>query len=475
MAFNLGSFAGGLASGASNTYMSLNQIENMKQERAFKEEERAKQNALDTAYAETYGAGDTKTNVSYGIPGADGTKPTEYTDVDGPGVAPTTTQTAYTAKQKAEDFQRKAAALGARGTDVQKTMAGGYQLENERRTNETNQKKFELIQARNESEATLKGFVDAKDPAGLVGHFGPMLAAQTGHSYAMVSGPKGQTVEIRDGKGKLVESHKADAEYIAGKLGPAMEDHYLSQFSALDPEFGLKVRKDKRESRELDIKEPYYKAEANKANAQASALGAADSDRRKTSSPVYQKMLEQGNEITDKLNTTTDPKERALLQREADMHQVKIANFLGKTLVPKDRGVSNELSPVKDNPGMFVANSGIYYRQDGDSFTPILTPALAAKVKSEADAVKAENAVASKRTQALAPRASGSHTPVDTWKPAGMAPGLPSGARAELADIDARLKLVGISPETEADLLLRRQSLLGGNTGNRLLNARGID
>jgi hypothetical protein len=157
------------------------------------------------------------------------------------------------------------------------------------------------------------------------------------------------------------------------------------------------------------------------------------------------------------------------------MHQVKIANFLGKTLVPKDRGVSNELSPVKDNPGMFVANSGIYYRQDGDSFTPILTPALAAKVKSEAEAVKAENADASKRTQALAPRSSGSHTPVDTWKPAGMAPGLPSGARAALADINARLKLVGISPETEADLLLRRQSLLGGNTGNRLLNARGID
>lgn len=56
-----------------------------------------------------------------------------------------------------------------------------------------------------------------------------------------------------------------------------------------------------------------------------------------------------------------------------------------------------------------------------------------------------------------------------------MAPGLPSSARSELADINARLKLVGISPETEADLLLRRQSLLGGNTGNRLLNARGID
>ena len=475
MAFNLGAFAGGLAKGGMDTYSNLVDIEAKQKETQRREAEWKAQDALDKAYAETYGAGDTKTNVAYGVPGADGSKPVEYSDADGPAVAPVTTQSKYTAQQKAEDFQRKAAALGARGIDIQKTTAGGYQLENERRTNEINQKKFSLIQERAEAEATLKTLAENGDTAGIVNHFGPLMAAQTGNSYALVNGPKGQTVEVRDGKGKLIESHKADAASLAGKLGTAMEDHYLNQFAAVDPEFGLKVRKDKRESRELDIKEPYYKAEANKANAQASALGAADSERRKTSSPAYQKMLEQGNTLVDKLNNSTDPKERVALQRQLDTHQVQIANYLGKTLVPKERGNPNELAPVKDNPGMFVASNGIYYRQDGDSMTPIVTPQLKATLAKEAAAAKQDQTAGDKRTQALGARSGGSHAAVDTWKPSTAVSGVPTDARAELTDINRRLQLAGISPETEASLLLRKQELLGTGSGNRLLNARGID
>lgn len=475
MAFNLGAFAGGLAKGGMDTYQTLTAIQR-EQEKADREKaEQAKADALDKAYAQTYGAGDTQTKVSYGVPGTEGAKPTEYTEMDAPAMAPTVTDTPYTAKQKAIDFQRTAARLGARGADVQKTMAGGYQLENERRTNEINQAKFDLVQERNDAEAKLKGFIENKDVAGLVSHFGPALAAETGHSYALVSGPKGQTVDVLDAKGKKVDSFKADADILAKKLGPALEEHYLSKWAALDPEAALKLKSSKQKDRELDIKEPYYKAEANKANAQASALGAADSERRKTSSPAYQKMLEQGNALTDQLNNTTDPQQRVALQRQLDTHQVKIANYLGKTLMPKERANPNELAPVKDNPGMFMASNGIYYRQDGDAFTPIMTPALAAKVKQEAQAVKAEQEQVKKRTKALTPPSGGSHAPVDSWKPATTAPGISTDARAELADINRRLQFVGISPETEASLLLRKQTLLGGGMGNRLLNARGID
>jgi hypothetical protein len=477
MAFNLGAFAGGLAKGGIDTYSTLSDIESQKkrdelvglQTQQMKSEMQGKE-ALRSAIADQGGANSFTPNFN-------GTGGMDTNDV-----APTPVQ--MSASERRSAIEQRAIAGGADPEAAMRYTATRRTADLSDAFDTTMDK---LHKESADRMSSIKATAESGGMKGLTEKFGPELKKVFGHDiqFKPVPGAAGEIVAM-DGK-KVVGRYSSlgDAtQALEGLVGQEFETKFskammqpgmfssskeLSDYMMKKQELGYK-------GRELDIKEPYYKAEANKANAQASALGAADSERRKTSTPAYQKMLEEGNAITNKLNDPNLPaQERVALQRQSDMHQVKIANYLGKTLVPKERGNPNELAPVKDNPGMFVASNGIYYRQDGDSMTPIVTPALKAQLAKEAAAAKAETDSAGKRTKALTPASTGSHAAVDSWKPAQTAPGLPANARTELADINKRLQLAGISPETEASLLLRKQELLGTGSGNRLLNARGID
>lgn len=470
MSFNLGAFAGAAAQSGMNTYQTLEAIESQKKRDALIDAQIKEQEALKAASAETYG------QVGAPETALPGRKLTEaevgnayaIDQGDAAAVAPKL----YSKEQAQQDYAKRLYAINP--DRAMQTELTGSQLKRVKAEDD-----FSSWMQKSQAQI-------AEDPVKFVQeHLAEYNKAKQGSHLddkltgSVVSGgaPGVYSFVQTDAKGKVVGSTPINATTAQ----EALKNIAFSRYASLPGKFkesaelGFKKEEVGLKGRELDIKEPYYKAEANKANAQASALGAADSERRKTSSPAYQKMLEQGNALTDQLNNTTDPQQRVALQRQLDTHQVKIANYLGKTLMPKERANPNELAPVKDNPGMFVASNGIYYRQDGDAFTPIMTPALAAKVKQEAQAVKAEQEQVKKRTKALTPPSGGSHAPVDSWKPATTAPGISTDARAELADINRRLQFVGISPETEASLLLRKQTLLGGGMGNRLLNARGID
>lgn len=387
MGFNFGAFAGGLAKGGIDTYSTVTDIKAKQQETKRREAEWKTQDALDKAYRETYGAGDTQTRVSYGVPGAEGAKPTEYTEMDAPAVAPTVTETPYTAKQKAIDFQQKAAQYGARGIDVQKTMAGGYQLENERRTSEINQKKFELVQERNDAEAKLKGFVENKDVAGLVSHFGPALAAETGHSYALVSGPKGQTVDVLDAKGKKVDSYKADADILAKKLGPALEEHYLSKWAALDPEAALKLKASKQKDRELDIKAEdvrtsgeYRRAMAGRAG---QTQGQAMNEKITALGAVYRRadptLTVEAAEKKAAQELVKSPDARADLVTAADINKFLEANADAPEMKVKGKSGKMELRPLEERIGIARRALG------GGAAAPAASGKLAQALATEGD------------------------------------------------------------------------------------------
>lgn len=412
MAFNLGAFAGGLAKGGMDTYQTLTAIQR-EQEKADREKaEQAKADALDKAYAQTYGAGDTQTKVSYGVPGTEGAKPTEYTEMDAPAMAPTVTDTPYTAKQKAIDFQRTAARLGARGADVQKTMAGGYQLENERRTNEINQAKFDLVQERNDAEAKLKGFIENKDVAGLVGHFGPALAAETGHSYALVSGPKGQTVDVLDAKGKKVDSFKADADILAKKLGPALEEHYLSKWAALDPEAALKLKSSKQKDRELDIKAEDVRTSGEYRRALGGRAGQTQSqimgEKITALGAVYRRadpsLSVEAAEKKAAQELVKSPDARADLVTAADVNKFLEANADAPEMKVKGKSGKMELRPLEDR--ISIARRAL----GGGAAAPAASGKLAQAFASEGDPFADKKAETKKPEAALPARAEAAPT-----------------------------------------------------------------
>lgn len=289
MGFNLGAFAGGLAQGGMSTYQMMQAIESQKKRDELVEmqtqdakDERTGKAALRSAISET-----PTSNNSF-APNFGGTG---GIDAD---TAPVPVKT--TDAERMAGLTQRAIAGGADPMAVQKYQLGTYQLQNERRTSELNQKKFDLHQEREDNQNVLEGFVKSNDAAGIVNHFGPIMAKETGQSYALVNKPDGQVVEIRDVKGKLVDSHKADASYLAGKLAPAMEKHYLSKWSALDPEFGLKVSANKTAERGVEVheKDLAEKMRVGLFSAQAKqALGAANASNSHAS--LYQNMIKVSN------------------------------------------------------------------------------------------------------------------------------------------------------------------------------------
>jgi len=289
MGFNLGAFAGGLAQGGMSTYRMLEDIESQKKRDALIEmqtqdakDERAGKAALRTAISETPTTNNTFAPNFGGTGGIDA------------DTAPVPVKT--TDSERMAGLTQRAIAAGADPMAVQKYQLGTYQLQNERRTSELNQKKFDLHQDREDKENKLQELVKANDAAGIVNYFGPLMAKETGHSYGIVNKPDGQVVEIRDDKGKLVESHKADAAYLAGKLSPAIDQHYISKWAALDPDFGLKVTANKVAERGVAVheKDLAEKIKVGLFSAQAAqAKGAANASNAHAS--LYQNMVKVAN------------------------------------------------------------------------------------------------------------------------------------------------------------------------------------
>lgn len=113
-------------------------------------------------------------------------------------------------------------------------------------------RKHDLMVSYAKDEDALKGYVENKNVAGMINHFGARIAAGTGQSVNLVTKPNGkQMVELVDSKGKVTQSFPADAKTLGKHIAALGEQDFMSQYARLDPDFALKKRGQ-------DITERYY-------------------------------------------------------------------------------------------------------------------------------------------------------------------------------------------------------------------------
>lgn len=295
----MGSFAGGLAKGFTSTYGLISDIEDRKEERARRKKEQEKEDALDKAYAETYGRVGQKDDYAVSIQQAGGNKglnlgAAQQLAAQGaiPGNAPedvaferasaeaaagamrenavrkgaiptsesalpTMEPTEYTARQAGSDYATRAAGVSRKGAIEALQIKKAYK-EDER------DEKFDIaVQMRDRrlgriytvSETSgLKGVADAAKAEGLKVEY-----AETSNGIGRINvlGPKGDVLEtitsLPDAVSKLEDlvSNRFEQDIVGLLGGPTEALNYINQRKQTNisqQRLGIEQRRDLRDA-----------------------------------------------------------------------------------------------------------------------------------------------------------------------------------------------------------------------------------
>jgi hypothetical protein len=299
MAFNLGAFAGGLAKGGMDTYVTLKDIERRDQEAAQRAEvhdawkkEQAGKEGLRQAIGEIP-SGDTVQVPTYeGMTGG-----LDQQDI------PTRAET-ISPDQKMANFRQRAIALGADPTAVQQYEAGGLQIQSAKQGLKKGDMELGRLKAEDDFSQWFQNAQKkaAADPVAFVReHLGDYNKPKPGSHMDdkltgdVVPGADGKSFSFvqKDAKGKVVASTPITPETAMQGLQSIAFTRWTSlpgkfkegvELGQKDRALGTEDRKVGVMEDELKAKKPLFAAQANQANAGANQANAH--------AGVYRNMLE---------------------------------------------------------------------------------------------------------------------------------------------------------------------------------------
>lgn len=378
-----GAFGGALASSALSTYERLGEEELRDMQRKQMKKDIAEKEALDRAYADSQARVGQQDDYSSAIKtgGGAGTQQSQMLSDQGAlrgntpedqafekasaesaagamrenavrqgavpadkAALPAMKPSEYSADQGMKDYVKAAGQISRKGA------LEAVQLKTVMRESDL-QDKFDT--SRKELDNTLAMIQGTSESGGLKGLY--EIGKKNGLNLKMVEGKNGvgSRIQVLGPKGDVLET-VSDVAGAVQKLSDAAMQQFMTKSTSLlgspdkviaamqkEKEMVLKGREVDIKGREVDIKEPYYKAAANKENAQASALGNAAEER--AAGRAY---MEKYNALTPEQKNSPEGKalldqaEGAMAAKSGDVSRIRANTPEGKASAGYDREIT---------------------------------------------------------------------------------------------------------------------------------------
>lgn len=354
MGFNLGVALGaGVQSGLS-TYERLNEEQRKQAEFDYQQKQRQQEAALDAAYAETQGRVGQNNDYAQAIQteGGAGSQQAKMLSDQAAGMGPENEAASaqsvvgalrqnagqapaapsaispqtYTQNQASKDYVQAASKISRKGAMEALQMKSATRASDLEDRFDTAQKQFQdhLTTIHSAGEAGgLKGLSEAANKEGLKTKF---VEGKNGLGAVQVLGSKGDVLQS-------FTDVKSATDALVGAASKHFQDSLVTMFGSADKAAAYYEtrRGNDIKQKEVDIKEPYYKAAANLHNAQAGALGktAEITAAGKAYMEEYNKLSPQ-EKNGPKGKELLDQAEAAMAAKSGDVSRIRAATPEGR-------------------------------------------------------------------------------------------------------------------------------------------------